>query len=310
MVFVFKMTMLRLLVLWAFGLLFTVCRAGAQPSEPAASDGGFGREATDGALKRLEQEDASSEAAPRRLQGEEKRLHRRLLRDLPEEEGKAVLRLGVPYREDWTFRAGATRLRLPAYEGWINGMRRRGWRERFGAIEGVDERLVGLLLNRDFVKASLSTSLNFYGTVWVLQGWEFKAVNVAGFREVKDAFAREIESARASGDEGDVFRDLEDLEDLEDLADGRFVRAQESDQQLTYLRTVEKPLAGEMGAGFVERYIEIKSLALVEGKVLRVDFARALLAPEDLAGLLSFNDQFLADFRRLNALSEDRRVSR
>lgn len=266
-------------------------------------------------LERDAESRGAGQAERESRKGMDKLAERAALRAVRAGPDSPLHRNGVPYLEDWEFRAGATKLLLPAYGNWVNLRSKRKVYESFLVYGEPGEYLAAALVDRGFVRRTGSRFLNFYGLVWVPQAEAYKLFAPATFAAVKESVKERIVAQRAEfglgRDDFESFEDYINFRRGEDASLGSFVHgvlihASESDDTLVYFATSLSRFETR-GAVIEEPMISTVAYALVRGKFLRVAFTRQYLSDEDMQGLLAFTLAFIEDMRRLNDLPEDRR---
>ena len=222
-----------------------------------------------------------------------------------------IYRSGVPYYDEWTFRAGAMKLRVPAYLGW-QAIKPSSDFYREQAKTGRPGELLALpIMFSDFVRATRSKYVNYFGLLWVPQEYAFKSLVDANFEVFKEDLQSEIVADRKRLVERDDFWDFDDYlafkkgrdEDLDESLQGYWLKALDQPDLVTYFATSE--FVYESRRGVVRQpMIQTKTYALVRGKLLRFDFKRLYLSNEDAVELIKFTQNFVEDMRAVNGLSE------
>lgn len=222
-----------------------------------------------------------------------------------------IYRNGVPYYDEWTIRAGAQRLRLPAYAGW-QGVNPSSEFYELQANSGKEgHHLAAALIDQRFVRASRSKYVNSLALVWVPQTHAFQDMTQASFDEYKGKLKEEIVERRKQLVKREDFLDFEDYiafkfgedEKVDEFVDGFMVRAAETESLVTYFATSEF-LYQAARTEIRQPMIMTVTYALVQGKLLRFDFKRLFTSDEDVLSLIAFSQQFVADMRTLNGLSD------
>ncbi|EDY84908.1 hypothetical protein VDG1235_4542 [Verrucomicrobiia bacterium DG1235] len=222
-----------------------------------------------------------------------------------------VYRHGVAYHDEWTIRAGALKLRVPAYLGW-RGVKANSEFYALQARSGVPgEHLALAITNAQFVRATRSKYVNEFGLIWVPQESAFLSMTGASFSEFKETLRQRIVEDRRKVVDRDDFMEFEDYidfkqgrdEEVDEFLDGYFFRAMDEPDLVMYFSTSEFVYQTSRQE-IRQPMIMTVTYALVRGKLLRFDFRRLFLSDEDAVELVSFTKRFVEDMRTLNGLSE------
>lgn len=222
-----------------------------------------------------------------------------------------VYRSGVAYFDEWMLRAGAMKLRVPAYQGWQAVKPNSDFYLAQSKTGRPGELLVLPIVNSDFVRSTRSKYVNGFGLLWVPQEFAFKSLVEANFLEFKNGLQAEIVADRKQKIDREDFWDFDDYlafkkgrdEDVEESLDGYWLKALDQPDLITYFATSE--FVFESSRGLVRQpMIQTMSYALVRGKLLRFDFKRLHLSDEDAVELIRFTQRFIDDMRVVNGLSE------
>lgn len=220
-------------------------------------------------------------------------------------------RNGVAYYDEWTIRAGALKLRVPAYYGW-EGVSETSDFYRSQAHAGVPgEHLALPIANQDFVRSSRSKYVNNFGLIWVPQEHAFSSLAPANFALIKEKLKADIVAERELRLARDDFWEYADYvafkkgqdDRVEEFLDGYWMRAIDEPELVTYFATssfVFQTYREEIR----QPMIMTMTYALVHGKLLRFDFKRLHLSDEDAVQLIAFSRRFVEDMRRVNGLGE------
>lgn len=222
-----------------------------------------------------------------------------------------IYRSGVAYYNEWTIRAGALKLRVPAYQGWQAVKPTSEFYLAQSRTGRPGELLVLPIMFSDFVRATRSKYVNYFGLLWVPQEFAFMSLVEANFEEFKEDLQSEIVADRKRRIDREDFWEFDDYiafkkgrdEDLEESLHGYWLKALDEPDLVTYFATSEFVFESSRG---VQRQpmIQTMTYALVRGKLLRFDFKRLHLTDEDAVELISFTQKFVEDMRAVNGLSE------
>ncbi|MDQ8197499.1 hypothetical protein QEH56_05030 [Pelagicoccus enzymogenes] len=222
-----------------------------------------------------------------------------------------IYRHGVAYFDEWTIRAGALKLRVPAYHGW-EGVKPSSDFYYAQARAGIPGELLVLpIANQDFVRATRSKYVNNFGLIWVPQEHAFTSMTEESFEPVKEAVKQRIVDARRQELDRDDFWEFEDYiafkkgkdESVKEFQNGYWFRAIDEADMVTYF-AVSEFVFQTRREEIRQPMIQTMTYALVRGKLLRIDFKRLYLSDEDAVQLISFTRQFVSDMRAVNGLSE------
>ncbi len=263
-------------------------------------------EAAEAALARVAQ-DAEKRGVNERSQNQGARLRRRsALRAID-----PIYRHGIAYFDEWTIRAGALKLRVPAYHGW-EGIKASSDFYRAQAQMGVPGELLVLpITNRDFVRSTRSKYVNNFGLIWVPQEYAFTSMTEEAFAPVKELVKERIVAERRKSLDREDFWEFDDYiafkkgndERVKEFQNGYWFRAIDEPDMVTYIAVSEFVFQTNREE-IRQPMIETMTYALVRGKLLRFDFKKLHLSDEDAAQLISFTRQFVEDMRVVNGLSE------
>lgn len=262
--------------------------------------------ASEAALARVAQ-DVEKRGVNERVQTQGTRLRRRSAIGAID----PIYRHGVAYFEEWTIRAGALKLRVPAYLGW-EGVKPASDFYQTQANAGVPGELLVLpIANRDFIKATRSKYVNNFGLIWVPQEHAFTSMTADSFRPVKEELKQTIMAARRATVDRDDFWEFDDYiafkkgndERVQEFQNGYWFRAIDDPDIVTYFATSEFVFQTKREE-IRQPMIQTMTYALVRGKLLRFDFKKLYLSDEDAVQLISFTRQFVSDMRAVNGLSE------
>lgn len=225
-----------------------------------------------------------------------------------------VYRNGVAYFDEWTMRAGAQRLRVPAYEGWqaVKPASRFHAEQARRGVPG--EHLALAITNSAYVRATRSKYVNFFGLLWVPQMHAFTQMTGASFADFKAEVRERIVALRQETVQRDDFLDFQDYLDfklgyderVDASIDGYLFRAEETEDMVMYFATSEFIYQTER-TEIRQPMILTITYALVHGKLLRFDFKRLFTADEEAVQLIAFSRRFVEDMRAVNDLSENKR---
>ncbi|MBK1876935.1 hypothetical protein [Pelagicoccus mobilis] len=222
-----------------------------------------------------------------------------------------VYRSGVPYFEEWTIRAGAMKLRVPAYLGWQAVKPNSDFYLAQSKTGRQGELLVLPLMFSDFVRATRSKYVNYFGLLWVPQETAFQSLGNSSFAGFKAELQNDMVVDRKRLVGRDDFWDFEDYmafrkgrdEDLEESLDGYWLKALDEPDLVSYFATSEFVFVSSRGEQR-QPMIQTMTYALVRGKLLRFDFKRLHFSDEDAVELIKFTKDFVEDMRIVNGLSE------
>lgn len=289
----------RLAVMWALaGLLLG--DAAAQDDEDAMSA------AAEAALARVAQ-DAEKRGVNERVQTQGTRLRRRSRMGAID----PIYRHGVAYFDEWTIRAGALKLRVPAYHGWEGVKPATDFYQAQARAGLPGELLVLPIVNQDFVRSTRSKYVNNFGLIWVPQEHAFTSMTSESFAPVKEALKERIVATRRSQVEREDFWEFEDYlafkkgndESVKEFQNGYWFRSIDEADMVTYF-AVSEFVFQTRRQEIRQPMIQTMTYALVRGKLLRIDFKRLYLSDEDAVRLISFTREFVTDMRAVNGLSE------
>ncbi len=289
--------------LFGIGLLMAVGASGVWAQEEAVDPLAAAAEA---ALARVAQ-DVEKRGVNERVQTQGTRLRRRSAIEGVD----PIYRHGIAYFEEWTIRAGALKLRVPAYYGW-EGVKPTSDFYQTQAKTGVPGELLVLpIANRDFVRATRSKYVNNFGLIWVPQEHAFTSMTADSFRPVKEELKQTIIEARRTTVDRDDFWEFDDYiafkkgndESVEEFQNGYWFRAIDDPDIVTYFATSEFVFQTKREE-IRQPMIQTMTYALVRGKLLRFDFKRLYLSDEDAVQLINFTRQFVSDMKAVNGLSE------
>src|SRR5690606_12802626 len=85
------------------------------------------------------------------------------------DDGDPIFRNGVPYYNGWTIRAGTSRLRLPAYEGWQRVSPSNDFYKMQLQSGELGEHLASVTYNEDFMRSMRTKYVSFLSLAWVPQ---------------------------------------------------------------------------------------------------------------------------------------------
>lgn len=222
-----------------------------------------------------------------------------------------IYRHGVAYFDEWTIRAGALKLRVPAYLGW-EGVKPSSDFYLAQAKSGAPGELLALpITNREFIRATRSKYVNNFGLIWVPQQYAFTSMTESSFKPVKEEVKQRIVAARRESIERDDFWEFDDYiafkkgndERVQEFQNGYWFRAIDQADMVTYFATSEFVFQTRREE-VRQPMIQTMTYALVRGKLLRFDFKKLYLTDEDAIQLISFTRQFVSDMRAVNGLSE------
>lgn len=262
--------------------------------------------ASEAALARVAQ-DAEKRGVNERVQTQGTRLRRRSTMGAID----PIYRHGVAYFDEWTIRAGALKLRVPAYYGW-EGVKPSSDFYRAQAQGGLPGELLVLpITNQDFVRATRSKYVNNYGLIWVPQEHAFTSMTSEAFEPVKEEVKERILAERRQRLDREDFWEFEDYiafkkgndESVKEFQNGYWFRAIDEPDMVTYFAVSEFVFQTNREE-LRQPMIQTMTYALVRGKLLRFDFKRLYLSDEDAVQLISFTRQFVSDMRAVNGLSE------
>lgn len=227
--------------------------------------------------------------------------------------GDPVYRNGVPYYDEWTIRAGASRLRLPAYPGWESVSPNSEFYRQQSQSGAPGEHLAAVLTNKQFTSAAKTKYVSFYSLIWVPQEHAFSLMFPESFAHFKDALQEETIATRKRLIARDDFKDFDDYlnfkfgndEAVDDFVDGFWVRAVDEADTVIYFATSQFVYQTPR-TEIVDSMIMTVSYALVENKLVRVDMKRLYTSEDDIAALIAFTQLFLKDFRNVNGLGGKR----
>lgn len=222
-----------------------------------------------------------------------------------------LFRLGVPFHNEWTIRAGALRLRVPAYRGWTGAKATSDFYYSQIGNGQPGEHLALAIVNSSYVRASKSKYVNYYGLIWVPQETAFLSMNLPAFDEFKEDLRLQIVEERKKRVDREDFVDFQDYLDfklgydqrVEESVDGFLVMAMDEPDLIMYFSTSEF-IFQTPRTEIRQPMIMTMTYALVRGKLLRIDFKRLYTSDEDAVQLISFSQQFVADMRTVNGLGE------
>lgn len=228
--------------------------------------------------------------------------------------GDALKRNGIDYIEDWTIRAGVTRLRLPAREGWESVNPNAAFFQQLANSGVPGEFLASVLINRSYLVASRSKYVNFFMEIRVPQEFAFTLMTPDSFAAFKEEVQENTVKTRKRFLKRDDFLDFDDYmnfkfghdEKVDEFVDGFMVRALDEPDMVIYFATSEFIYSGPKG-DTIEPMITTVCYALVNDKLLRIDVKRVFAGEEDIPILLAATKAFVQDMRRLNGLSDDQR---
>ncbi len=262
--------------------------------------------ATEAALARVAQ-DAEKRGVNDRVQTQGVRLRRRSSMGAID----PIYRNGIAYFDEWTIRAGALKLRVPAYFGW-DAVKPSSDFYQIQARSGVPGELLVLpLTNRDFVKATRSKYVNNFGLIWVPQEYAFTSMTAESFEPVKEAVKERIVEERRERLDREDFLEFDDYiafkkgqdEKVAEFQNGYWFRAIDEPEMVTYFAISEFVFQSSREE-IRQPMIQTMTYALVRGKLLRFDFKKLYLTDEDAVQLLTFTRRFVADMRDVNGMSE------
>ena len=221
---------------------------------------------------------------------------------------------GVPYYEEWTLRAGASKLKIPAYQGWVATNANSQFFKLHQSRALVGDQLVAAILSRDFIKAMKTKYISFFKLIWVPQEYAFTLMTPETFAEFKEEIQEEVVAQRKELVKREDFVDFEDYlnfkfghdEKVEDLVDGFLIRVLDDKDMVVYFVFSEFRFEGEKDR-YVEPMIATITYALVHQKLLRIDIKRLFIDEDDVPSLVDYSARFVEDMRRLNALSQNKR---
>lgn len=222
-----------------------------------------------------------------------------------------IYRSGVAYFDEWNIRAGALKLRVPAYYGW-KGVRASSDFYDIQANSGVPgEHLALAITNEGFVRSTRSKFVNNYGLIWVPQEFAFTSMTETSFSDVKESVRSFVVADRKSRSARSDFAEFEDYvafkagadENVAEFQDGFWIRAIDEPDMVTYYSTSEFVFQTPRQE-IRQPMIMTVTYALVRGKLLRFDFKRLYLSDEDAIQLITFTQRFVSDMRTVNGLSE------
>ncbi len=222
-----------------------------------------------------------------------------------------IYRHGIAYFDEWTIRAGALKLRVPAYFGW-EGVKPSSDFYQAQAQTGLPGELLVLpMTNRDFVRSTRSKYVNNFGLIWVPQEYAFTSMTAESFEPVKEAVKQRIVNERRARIDRDDFWEFDDYiafkkgqdEQVDEFQNGYWFRAIDEPDMVTYLAISEFVFQTNREE-IRQPMIQTMSYALVRGKLLRFDFKKLYMSDEDAVQLLNFTRQFVTDMRVVNGLSE------
>lgn len=285
-------------------LLLAAATAGSTGSFAQDENSDLMEASAEAALARVAQ-DAEQRGVNERVQVPAMRVRRRAT--IGTEDPK--YRNGVTYYDEWTIRAGALKLRVPAYYGW-EGVSENSDFYRSQAHGGVPgEHLALPITNQDFIRASRSKYINNFGLIWVPQEYAFSSLAPTNFTTIKDKLKADIVAERELRLDRDDFWEYGDYiafkkgqdDSVNEFLDGYWMRAIDEPELVTYFATssfVFQTTREEIR----QPMIMTMTYALVHGKLLRFDFKRLYLSDEDSVQLIEFTRRFVEDMRRLNDL--------
>jgi len=222
-----------------------------------------------------------------------------------------ITRSGVSYFEEWTLRAGAKKLRVPAYFGWT-GVRTESDFYFSQLPQGEPgEHLALAMVNSEYVKASRSRFVNYYGLIWVPQDSAFLSMTGLAFASFKEEIQQDIVEDRRRRVRRSDFRDFGDYLDFKKGLDervaeplpGYLLKAVDEPDLVMYFAVSEFVYEGRREEVRQPMIMTI-AYALVRGKLLRFDFRRLYTADEDAVALVAFTQKFISDMRKVNGFSE------
>ncbi|MBC2606533.1 hypothetical protein [Pelagicoccus albus] len=222
-----------------------------------------------------------------------------------------IYRHGIPYYDEWTIRAGALKLRVPAYPGWEAVKAGTEFYYSQASNGKPGEHLALPIMNSDFVRGTRSKYVNNFGLVWVPQEHAFTSMTPERFAVVKDTLKSQLVEDRKMRVEREDFWEFEDYlafkkgndESVEESLNGYWFRANEEEDIITYF-AISEFVFQTPREELRQPMIETMSYALVRGKLLRIDFKRLFLSDEDVSQLLNFTRTFIQDMRAVNGISE------
>lgn len=222
-----------------------------------------------------------------------------------------IYRRGVAFHEEWTIRAGISKLRVPAYNGWEAAKASSEFYAMQSSSGRPGEHLALPLLNSGFTRATRSKFVNFFGLIWVPQEHAFTSMTSEGFLPIKQSIRDWIVQDRKRRVDRDDFLSFDDYlefkkgndEEVNESLFGYWFKAQEEDDLVTYFATSEFVYQGRREE-IRQPMIQTMTYALVEGKLLRFDFKRLSLSAEDAVQLINFARTFVEDMRMVNGPSE------
>ncbi len=231
------------------------------------------------------------------------------------ESGDALRRNGVEFVEDWTIRAGVTRLRIPARNGWIAVSPNSAFFSQQVEAGTPGEHLALLLVNKAYVTASKSKYVNFYSEIRVPQEYAFKLMTPASFAPFKAGIQEAAVETRMRLIQRDDFEDFDDYlnfkfgrdEAVDSFVDGFMVRAIDEPDLVIYFATSEFVYDGPR-EDTVEPMMVTVCYALVNEKLIRYDTRRVFSGQDDIAVMLAETKAFISDMRRLNDLQERKSI--
>ncbi|MDQ8185866.1 hypothetical protein [Pelagicoccus sp. SDUM812002] len=222
-----------------------------------------------------------------------------------------IYRHGVAYFDEWTIRAGALKLRVPAYHGWEGVKPTSDFYRSQAQMGRPGELLVLPITNQEFVRSTRSKYVNNYGLIWVPQEHAFVSMTEDGFAPFKEEVKERIVEERRRRLNRDDFWEYDDYiafkrgndEHVDEFQNGYWFRAIDEPTVVTYFAVSEFVFQTNREE-IRQPMVQTMTYALVRGKLLRFDFKKLHLSDEDAAQLISFTRQFVADMRAVNGLSE------
>ena len=222
-----------------------------------------------------------------------------------------IYRSGVAYFNEWTIKAGAMKLRVPAYYGWQAVKPTSDFYLAQSKTGRPGELLVLPIMFSDFVRSTRSKYVNYFGLLWVPQEFGFKSLEESNFLDFKEDLQSKMVADRKRRVDRDDFWEFEDYiafkrgndQDLEESLHGYWLKALDESDLVTYFATSEFVFESKRGV-MRQPMIQTMTYALVRGKLLRFDFKRLHLTDEDPVELIKFTQSFVEDMRTVNGLSE------
>ena len=231
--------------------------------------------------------------------------------------GDPVYRNGVPYYDEWTIRAGATRLRIPAYPSWRRVKPESEFFQQQAQTAIPGEHLASVLVDNGFREHARTRYASFYTSIWVPQEHAFELMSPESFATFKTELQEETVEARKRLIDREDFLDFDDYlnfkfgydEKVNEFVDGFWMRAVDEEDVVVYFATSQFVYQTSREE-IVDPMIMTIAYALVENKLLRVDMRRLYKGEDDIAALIAYAKLFVEDMRKLNTLSEEARTFR